>query len=105
MNVDDIVFVGGNGTACSVQGALSIKGGGVLNSGSDLNIGTGNFTVGDVSLTGAGTELNIGNSRLRKPLATTVRLISRFGFNAKNVVAPLTLSIALFLLKEVSRCL
>ena len=39
--------------------------------------------------------------KIKEALATTVRLISRFGFNAKNVVAPLALlPIALFLLKR-----
>ena len=39
--------------------------------------------------------------KIKESLATTVRLISRFGFNEKNVVAPLALMpIALFLLKR-----
>ncbi len=39
--------------------------------------------------------------KIKEALATTVRLVSRFGFNAKNVVAPLALlPIALFLLKR-----
>ncbi len=39
--------------------------------------------------------------KIKESLATTVRLISRFGFNSKNVVAPLALlPIALFLLKR-----
>ena len=39
--------------------------------------------------------------RIKGALSTTVRLISRFGFNDKNVVAPLALlPIALFLLKQ-----
>lgn len=38
---------------------------------------------------------------IKNALATTVRLISRFGFNSKNVVAPLALlPIALYLLKR-----
>jgi hypothetical protein len=38
---------------------------------------------------------------IKKALSTTVRLISRFGFNNKNVVAPLALlPIALFILKR-----
>ncbi len=39
--------------------------------------------------------------KIKDALATTVRLISRFGFNVKNVVAPLALlPVALFLLKR-----
>ncbi len=39
--------------------------------------------------------------RIKEFLSTTVRLISRFGFNAKNIVAPLTLlPIAFFLMKR-----
>jgi hypothetical protein len=39
--------------------------------------------------------------KIKEALATTVRLISRFGFNSKNVVAPLALlPIALYLLKR-----
>ena len=39
--------------------------------------------------------------KIKEALATTVRLISRFGFNSKNVVAPLALlPIALFLLQR-----
>jgi hypothetical protein len=39
--------------------------------------------------------------RIKDSLSTTVRLISRFGFNAKNVVAPLALlPIALYLMKR-----
>ena len=39
--------------------------------------------------------------KVKESLATTVRLISRFGFNSKNVVAPLALlPIALYLLKR-----
>jgi hypothetical protein len=42
--------------------------------------------------------------KVKESLATTVRLISRFGFNTKNVVAPLVLlPIALFLLKRGNR--
>lgn len=41
---------------------------------------------------------------IKEALSTTVRLISRFGFNSKNVVAPLALlPIALFLLKRGNR--
>ncbi len=41
---------------------------------------------------------------IKEALATTVRLISRFGFNSKNVVAPLALlPIALYLLKRDNR--
>lgn len=41
---------------------------------------------------------------IKDALTTTVRLISRFGFNAKNVVAPLALlPIALYLLKRGNR--
>ena len=47
-------------------------------------------------------EGNWGN--IKEALATTVRLISRFGFNSKNVVAPLALlPIALYLLKRGNR--
>ncbi|MBX9578975.1 MAG: DUF262 domain-containing protein [Gemmataceae bacterium] len=47
-------------------------------------------------------EANWGN--IKEALATTVRLISRFGFNSKNVVAPLALlPIALYLLKRGNR--
>jgi hypothetical protein len=47
-------------------------------------------------------EANWGN--IKEALATTVRLISRFGFNSKNVVAPLALLlIALYLLKRGNR--
>ena len=39
--------------------------------------------------------------KIKESLATTVRLVSRFGFNAKNIVAPLTLlPIAFFLMKR-----
>ncbi len=38
--------------------------------------------------------------RIKESLTTTVRLISRFGFNAKNVVAPLTLLPIAFYLKK-----
>lgn len=39
--------------------------------------------------------------KIKEALATTVRLISRFGFNSKNVVAPLALlPIALYMLKR-----
>lgn len=39
--------------------------------------------------------------KIKESLSTTVRLVSRFGFNAKNIVAPLTLlPIALFLMKR-----
>lgn len=41
---------------------------------------------------------------IKEALSTTVRLISRFGFNSKNVVAPLALlPIALFLLRRGNR--
>ncbi len=41
---------------------------------------------------------------IKEALSTTVRLISRFGFNSKNVVAPLALlPIALFVLKRGNR--
>src|SRR5262249_25537427 len=41
---------------------------------------------------------------IKEALAGTVRLISRFGFNAKNVVAPLALlPIGLFLMKRGNR--
>jgi len=41
---------------------------------------------------------------IKESLSTTVRLISRFGFNAKNVVAPLALlPIAFFLMKRSNR--
>lgn len=44
-------------------------------------------------------EANWG--KIKEALTTTVRLISRFGFNAKNVVAPLALlPISLYLLKR-----
>lgn len=47
-------------------------------------------------------EANWGD--IKEALATTVRLISHFGFNSKNVVAPLTLlPIALYLLKRGNR--
>jgi len=47
-------------------------------------------------------EGNWGN--IKESLATTVRLISRFGFNSKNVVAPLALlPIALYLQKQGNR--
>lgn len=47
-------------------------------------------------------EANWGN--IKEALATTVRLISRFGFKSKNVVAPLALlPIALYLLKRGNR--
>lgn len=47
-------------------------------------------------------EANWGD--IKEALATTVRLISRFGFNSKNVVAPLALlPIALYLLKRGNR--
>ena len=38
--------------------------------------------------------------KIKESLATTVRLISRFGFNAKNVVAPLALLPIAFYLKK-----
>jgi hypothetical protein len=39
--------------------------------------------------------------QIKKTLATTVRLISRFGFNAKNIVAPLALlPIAFYIMKR-----
>ena len=39
--------------------------------------------------------------KIKESLSTTVRLVSRFGFNAKNIVAPLTLlPIAFFLMKR-----
>lgn len=42
--------------------------------------------------------------KIKEALATTVRLISRFGFNSKNVVAPLALlPIALYLIRRGSR--
>ena len=42
--------------------------------------------------------------KIKESLATTVRLISRFGFNSKNVVAPLALlPIAYFLIKRGNR--
>jgi hypothetical protein len=42
--------------------------------------------------------------QIKESLATTVRLISRFGFNAKNVVAPLALlPIAFFVMKRANR--
>lgn len=42
--------------------------------------------------------------KIKESVATAVRLISRFGFNTKNVVAPLVLlPIALFLLKRKTR--
>lgn len=47
-------------------------------------------------------EANWGN--IKEALSTTVRLISRFGFNSKNVVAPLALlPVALYLLKRGNR--
>lgn len=49
-------------------------------------------------------ESNWGS--IKESLATTVRLISRFGFNSKNVVAPLALlPIALYVMKRGNRAL
>ncbi len=57
-----------------------------------------NFTKSNLRKIEANWELT------KDALAGTVRLISRFGFNAKNVVAPLTLlPIALFLTKRGNR--
>jgi uncharacterized protein DUF262 len=54
-----------------------------------------NFTKANLRLIEANWE------KIKKFLSTTVRLISRFGFTAKNVVAPLALlPIALYLMKR-----